>query len=375
MSEIFSGDLFHIRSNYSPDDDTVVYAPYFASEIPAPENFMALDGLTSRLLHQRHIAKRAVDLNGVPVLAHYPLDMTINAPAEVIEAREAAAQEVIDHWLNADFLNMFASKIDGRVRQDETVTFLHRTSITGSSERHNYLFTRYEEVIINALQERLSHRRLTFEALTVPVATVPKRTESNPLERVVRQPYIDPENQFAIMGKRIILLDDHVQAGGTFATFHALAKELGDGTEVIGMTALSVHPTGTDLHVYDQVKNALHLAWEKNGRQDSIDNVGPDDVLGKVGLSVDTLTNREALYLIGMFTDGHDAQAIREYFDLVEDVSHGVAVPDGRQDTFDLLVQSPPIAISDLKQSIDRLIKERSTEIKARLASSSNSEK
>lgn len=359
--------LFHIRIPYSASDQTVIGASYYASEMPDPASLRYVGGSELRLLHLRHIAKRATDLEGRPVLGIYPADMTTNAPEAVIKARIKAAQDVIQSWVRFTELEKLAKLTNRLVAKGEEVTFLHRTSITGNSERHNFLFTEYENAVISYLKQSLPHKQLTFSKLTIPVATVPKRTESNPLERLVRQPYVDENTQLSMRGKKIILLDDHVQAGGTFATFYALIKQLGDNTSLIGMNALTIHPTATDLRVSGRILKALHSACASDKDQEGKRILGLDMILSKVGLSIETLTNREALYLIGMLLDGGNQKSKKAYFELISEFDQGVSVPENNNDDFEQLAKSPAMSLDELTHSMGTLIQERNQEIKSRL--------
>jgi hypothetical protein len=363
---------YHKRLPYQSGDNTKVFVPFFAAEQPAPDNLSSFDPQVRHLLDQRQRAKRATDLSGNPILGQ-PLNMSQEAPSEIIAARKSAAQEVVDSWLSDDFVQQFAEYLYPQLSRssDRTTTFIKRVSVAGPSERHNFLSPVYEDRLIASLERAFSridpHNPVSFETVIMPMATIPKRTESNPLERIVRQPYLDERAKHKLTGRKLVLLDDHVQAGGTFATFFAVAKELGKGTEVLGITALTAHPTLRDLRISEQVKDRLLLYCDKRSPMGRAGAIELDTSLSKIGLSIDTLTNREAFYLIGMMMDGFNMQERKTYLDLIDEIGEGVRVAEGKEDNFEQFLHTSPMTLPSISIAMDGLIDERLIEIKTRV--------
>lgn len=367
--------LYHQRLPYDPADNTHIFAPYFASEKPSPESILALDDQIRHLLHQRHRAKRAIDLEGNPILNHTPLDMSRYAPQPIIDARIAAAKEVVESWMNDVFVGEFAAHLHRQLVRSpgRIITFTQIVSV--GLDRYNFLASVYEDTLIETLRQIFARAypddKVLFDRFTVPIVSVPKRTESTPIQRLTRQPYLDLEaTKEGLTGKRLVLLDDHVQSGGTFATFLSIIKQPGQGTEVLGITALSTHPTLRNLTHAPDVEEVL-MSYADKQSLDKSGNHELDNILSVMRLSIATLTNREALYLIGMMMDGRNTAEREAYFDLIRRISQGVMVPEGKEDNFEQFSNTPPMTLGEIFCEINELVEERAMEIKARMKPSS----
>lgn len=191
------------------------------------------------------------------------------------------------------------------------------------------------------------------------------RSTGSLLDRIVKQPIFD-YSQFQ-PGDLVILTDDHVQAGGTFITWwHALRNK---GVDVVALTALSTMPESKNLQADSQVlegiKTATGYAVESymeefpDAERTKITqkfSLATDTMLARVGLSTETLSNREALTLIAYFIDGTKREQL-EWFERLAK-SAGVDTNIIERDNESLMKQAreptqSPVALNVL---VDRLI-------------------
>ncbi|MGV7168054.1 hypothetical protein ACWA5V_21650, partial [Xanthomonas citri pv. rhynchosiae] len=69
------------------------------------------------------------------------------------------------------------------------------------------------------------------------------RTEASPIGRLVQQPYFVTSD--LKRGDKVVITDDHIQAGGSMLAMEAAAKEA--GVDVLALATLSAHPFSPQL--------------------------------------------------------------------------------------------------------------------------------
>lgn len=130
------------------------------------------------------------------------------------------------------------------------------------------------------------------------------RTEASPIGRLVQQPFFVTAEISA--GDRIVIVDDHIQAGGSMLAMESAAR--GVGCNVLAFATLSSHPFSTQLSISTEVRNMLDdtlACWDP---QCLVTNR-----LAKLGMPRDKLTNSEALILIAYATDPSNQGAIARF--------------------------------------------------------------
>lgn len=123
------------------------------------------------------------------------------------------------------------------------------------------------------------------------------RTTASASERILTQPIYKyeppPGPEGTLKNQDVLLIDDHINAGGVSSTVYAFATHE-EGANVVAITSMSSHP-----HLKD-----ISIEKTPEIRDELLKQIGEDYVsefnktLGKVGLSIDTLSIREALTLL-----------------------------------------------------------------------------
>lgn len=170
------------------------------------------------------------------------------------------------------------------------------------------------------------------------------RTETSPIGRLVQQPYFVTSELNA--GDKMIIADDHVQAGGSILTMLAAAKEA--NIDVLGVATLTTHPFCTQFSLSNDVKALLEKTmekWDKDGL------VG--ETLSEMGMPLHTLTNHEAMILIAYATAPKDEDALAA-FSTVEKrlLSDSASVMEGEHDSLKPgeMLHTPEEIVAELKR-------------------------
>lgn len=150
-------------------------------------------------------------------------------------------------------------------------------------------------------------RPLTLEFSCMLPGTVLSRTarsNADPEGRLVQQGYYDVshfrENDL------VVIADDHTQAGSTLLS---LGSALMDRqAHVLACITPTLHPHASSLAMSQQTRAALQTAlnkWDPKGKIMT--------ELGTMGMSMDTLTDPEALILLAYATDPADSKAVKAF--------------------------------------------------------------
>lgn len=188
------------------------------------------------------------------------------------------------------------------------------------------------------------------------------RAKGTLLERILKQPLFDfmfaahelpADSKIIRPGDAIILTDDCVQAGGTFlAWFHALKER---GAHVLGFVALSTIPESSNLQAASAVLKGRDqmMLFTLENYLDSVPGAdqastlnafdkGLDILLAKVGLSWETLSNREALSLMAFFIDGRKQEQLNWFSDMARAASADLTMPQRDDENLILQAKKPP---------------------------------
>ncbi len=155
-----------------------------------------------------------------------------------------------------------------------------------------------------------------------------RRAEGDLLTRLTLQPFY-----YSLgfkKGDMVILADDHVQTGASLVGQYNAFRER--GVEIVGMIALATMPEASNIQpsdaVLEGIDQAITRAADQSGLSPTSDKKslkqeykhGIEEGLAKIGLSIPTLTNREALTVIAYILDGHKHDNARWFKDLAKGV-------------------------------------------------------
>ncbi|WVK02521.1 type III secretion system effector protein XopC [Xanthomonas campestris pv. olitorii] len=130
------------------------------------------------------------------------------------------------------------------------------------------------------------------------------RTEASPIGRLVQQPYFVTSD--LKRGDKVVITDDHIQAGGSMLAMEAAAKEA--GVDVLALATLSAHPFSPQLTMSSEVSAFLDetlAAWDPQGKV--------TERLAAIGMPREKLTNSEAMILIAYAIDPASDSAILRF--------------------------------------------------------------
>ncbi|MDO3507745.1 HAD family hydrolase [Ralstonia pseudosolanacearum] len=130
------------------------------------------------------------------------------------------------------------------------------------------------------------------------------RTEASPIGRLVQQPFFVTSELRA--GDKVVLADDHIQAGGSMLAMESAAR--GAGADVLAFATLSTHPFSPQLTMSPEVRDFLDqtlAAWDPENLV--------SDRLAQLGMPHDRLTNSEAMILIAYAISPDDAPAVAKF--------------------------------------------------------------
>ncbi len=353
LNDAAASEYFHVRNPYSNTDKVKIFGSYLCSEKP---DLSQMDGEELELHRKRHFAKKGVDLvNGRKVDPRYDAD------AQTVGERVLAAREVVKAIMSDEHVSELADHIYENVkdREDKTVYLLRNSVMRDGQVSYNFLSPTYDLMLMQAMQEKIDGKDpdsgISFEMETAFRMNDTKRVYSNPMQRLARQAYIDTDDLQKMRGKNIVVADEHVQSGAMVTTIYSLLKNLGEETNVMGVTTLTSHPTMSDLHPSEDVNQLLqkHLSADEHEQLESS--------LSRVGLSYDTLTAREGLYVLALVMDGSQLDHRQEFEELERKMSGGRTVVEGVEDDLAAALMSPPLDVNEFDDGITEILQERSS--------------
>ncbi|MBB6582831.1 XopC/Rsp1239 family type III secretion system effector [Ralstonia solanacearum] len=130
------------------------------------------------------------------------------------------------------------------------------------------------------------------------------RTEASPIGRLVQQPFFVTSELRA--GDKVVLADDHIQAGGSILAMESAARSA--GADVLAFATLSTHPFSPQLTMSSEVRAFLDQTLATWDPEHLV-----SDRLAELGMPRDRLTNSEAMILIAYATDPADTSAVEKF--------------------------------------------------------------
>lgn len=307
------------------DTKAPVFFGEYATEKPSVSMVGSLSQNKQDYYAVRHVGKRGRDLftdepiegrdSKIGKLKTSPLLSTQSSGTRAI--RGFAATATIDQSRGAYIARLHDHVVDMVGRSEGQVVHLVRPTrdhYSADSTLNFFTFCQQTELAsaLNALEADAARRdgrpaiRFSDDKSLVGLSRT-SRTEATPIGRLVQQPFFTTSELQP--GDKVIIADDHVQAGGSMLAMDAAAQ--GAGADVLAIATLSSHPLSPQLTMSTAVRELLDrtmAAWD------------PENLvaqrLAELGMPRDKLTNSEALILIAYAIDPNDTEAVEKFDDL-----------------------------------------------------------
>jgi beta-phosphoglucomutase-like phosphatase (HAD superfamily) len=192
-----------------------------------------------------------------------------------------------------------------------------------------------------------------------------KRSTGNLMERMAKQAIFNFKNFQP--GDLVILADDHVQTGSTFITLYQQLVEA--GVQIVALTSLATMPESTNLQAHQDVLNDLQVATDyaitnyvEDFPSETEYNIRPifeeaaNASLSIVGLSKESLSNREALTLMATMIEGTKEDQIEWFKGVMDKYGCDSSVPERKGDSIIYQAQQKFKTPVQIRDSIDKLI-------------------
>lgn len=191
------------------------------------------------------------------------------------------------------------------------------------------------------------------------------RSTGNLLDRIVKQPIFDYSTFKS--NDLVIITDDHVQGGGTFVTwYHALKQR---GVVPIAFSALSTMPESKNLQPHQDIaadmNKSMLMAVENYCKEyPSADRervtkkffAATETMLSKVGISLETLSSREALTLMAYIIDGNQANQLRWFESVAQKYGCDLSIVERQDESLVIQAAMPPVTPLQLLDRIEDMI-------------------
>jgi beta-phosphoglucomutase-like phosphatase (HAD superfamily)/adenine/guanine phosphoribosyltransferase-like PRPP-binding protein len=297
----------------------------------------------------RHIAgrwKKMAGENG---------DITIHLPARTVIPKKRIENELASATNHA-----IAQRLSAHFRVNpipgQKITFC---------ETDRVLIGETLQLVVDG-EEKLEGTRICSLSEHDPDKTVQAgRTEGNGLSRVVRQPLFNYSTFHS--GDAVILTDDCAQAGSTFITWDQALKRR--GVNVVAYAALSSLPETRNLLATPEVIKEFDrvMAFAVSNHIERFPSSDPikvadefqrnlDHLLRVVGISRETLSNREALTIMAFFVDGTNDTQVEWFFNLAITAGADPKLPEREDESPFSQARRPFISPNELAVMIDREI-------------------
>ncbi|MCS5708833.1 hypothetical protein CC99x_007935 [Candidatus Berkiella cookevillensis] len=216
---------------------------------------------------------------------------------------------------------------------------------------YNILTNMYSQMLVRELNKLKETKYpelsgVSFVDEPVMTLTATSRTDATAYERILKQPFFEVAD---LAGRNIVINDDHVNAGGFTATLYAASQNL--NANILAVSALTTHPhtdnLAPDPSVLDAIRQYTHEA------EPDIDGYQRlNTALMQVGLTMEALTNREALTVLAIVMDGNNPEHEKAFIALDESIKKA-EVLEGIDDDLRVILKQDPKKASDLAAQIE----------------------
>ncbi len=332
----------------------------YATEIAKPEDINRLPSDLRAKELERLYAKRMVGADGKSLHAEDPND-TSNPPLhaqdkKTREHRVEAATSTISNFSGEYIARLYDHVTrDLDVKQPATFHVIRPTRHPLAEDSTvNFLSAATQTEVtssLNSLAKRNGHAIQFSDQKNMYVLSRTARSTASPIGRLVQQGYLDTSE--LKKGDRIIIADDHTQAGGTLLAMAAAANEA--GAKVVAAATPTTHPFCKTLVMSDNVKADLDKTfntWDKDGKV--------RNQLAEYGMPIETLTNFDAMIIIAYTTDPENPQAVKSFHQLENDLFGSNRVLEGKGDSLIPILNQKPLTPDEVvKEMVDECAKNR----------------
>lgn len=303
-----------------------------------------------RYCHLRSIAKKGTDLDGTVQFEprftpenHPDGRARIRAAIEVLKQCniDEQAREVLGKHVPADNHHPVEILCMRPVRDHEN-----------SENSYNFQTATYAALLRDALTrvaEQDYPGMFIIKDHPAVMQTFTNRTNASLFGRIIKQPVF---NVGDTAGKKAVVIDDHVNAGGFSRTLSAQIEQAGG--EVLSVATFSRHQQSHHLEADPKIiafLQDLYPAFQLNG------------LLAPVGLSLDTITSREGMTLLSILIDGDDQEKVQRFHALDEALSYPHNhIADGINDATEVELRKPAEPLAKLREDMNRLLKRQEEE-------------
>jgi beta-phosphoglucomutase-like phosphatase (HAD superfamily)/adenine/guanine phosphoribosyltransferase-like PRPP-binding protein len=280
-------------------------------------------------------------------------DITIHLPTRTVVPKKPIENELASATNHAIAQRLTAHFRDNPIR-NQKITFC---------ETDRVLIGETLQLVVDR-EEKLEGIRICSLSGHDPNKTVQSgRTEGNGLSRIVRQPLFNYST--FCPGDTVILTDDCAQAGSTFITWDQALRRR--GVNVVAYAALSSLPETRNLLAAPEVIGAFDqvMAFAVSNHVERFPGSDPikvadefqrnlDHLLSVVGISKETLSNREALTIMSFFVDGTKRVQMEWFVNLAVTVGADPKLPEREDESPFSQARGPFISPNDLAVMIDR---------------------
>ncbi len=350
-----------VKDQYHPRDAALNKMPYFfateETEKPSLAAIQELNAKRQAFYFTRHIGKRGRDLmTDEPIEGHdskagtlksSPYLQTQSQGVRTIRA-EAATATIADYTNVTSNAGHFINRLHTHLLDNLDATFLASGGMIHlvRPSRDHYASDATLNFFTFCTQTELAASLNSHESAAAKSSGRPAlvftdhkcciglsrtaRTEASPIGRLVQQPYFTTDD--IAPGDKVVIADDHAQAGGSLLTMAAALQDA--GAEVLAAITLTAHPYCASLSLDPKVATHLQQVlrdWDPQGKV--------MHALSALGLPADAMTNAEAMILIAYATDPHasaqTAASIANFRELEQHLTLNVTVMEGEHDSLD----------------------------------------
>ena len=315
----------------------------FATEIAQPEDINKLPSNLRAKELERLYAKRMVGADGKNLHSDDPND-TSNPPLhaqnqKTRELRIEAATSTISNF-SGEYISRLYSHATQNIDPTQPATFYvvrpTRHPLANDSTVNFLSAATQTEVTdsLNALAKRHGHAIEFSDQKNMYVLSRTARSTASPIGRIVQQGYLDTSELKE--GDKLIIADDHTQAGGTLLAMAAAARQA--GATVVAAATPTTHPFCRTLALSENVKATLEKTlnnWDTEGKVRR--------QLAQFGMPIETLTNFDAMIVIAYATDPENQEAVELYKNLEDALFDGNRVLEGKGDSLIPILNQKPL--------------------------------
>ena len=301
-----------------------------------------------RIANLRHVAKKGSTLDSSVKFGNYlPSTDEYRDSAHIVaefETRLEAGYEVIKEYLTDAYIENIYTKARTATPGEDGRTIINVVrpikDYSDKTNSYNVLTNLTAQILVEKLNERARKdgANIDFRGGETQMLTTTNRTDADPIGRIIKQPYFNDASSIA--KQNVIIFDDHMQAGAFGATLANFSHH--HNANIIGVVTLTGHPTSaTSLYANPQIVDYFHTVVKdvgQNGKpldqEQALRNM--DSLLARQGMSLDTLTNTEALICCALFMP---PEQIEDFKKLETLASGGINIRDGQKDSIISVLQ------------------------------------